>query len=74
MVFARLEPFGSEADMQGHALTSSVIANANRGKNDKPYKVEDFMPKYKKTSSPEQMKQVAQMVTLAQGGQDLRDG
>ena len=74
MAFARLEPFGSEADFRGHALTSSVIANVNRGKNDKPYKIEDFMPQTKKQSSPEQMKQVAQAITLSQGGQDLRDG
>jgi hypothetical protein len=75
MAFSTLEPFGSDADNLGHAITASTIANVNRGKNDKPYKVEDFMPKFEKENqSQDQMLQVASMYTELLGGQDLRDG
>jgi hypothetical protein len=75
MAFSTLEPFGSDADNLGHAITASTIANVNRGKNDKPYKVEDFMPKFEKENkSTDQMIQVAEMFTAGLGGQDLRDG
>jgi len=69
MAFSTLEPFGADAENLGHAITASTVANVNRGKNDKPYKVEDFMPKFEKeTQSPEQMIQIAEMLTIANGG------
>lgn len=75
MAFSTIEPFGADADILGHAITASTIANVNRGKNDKPYKVEDFMPKFRKENqSQEQMLQVASMYTELLGGLDLRDG
>lgn len=47
MAFYNLEPFGYEADLQGHALTSSVVAEVNRDpkKRSEPFKTQDFMPK-----------------------------
>lgn len=75
MAFSILEPFGTDAENLGHAITASTIANINRGKNDKPYKVEDFMPKFEKQSqSQDQMIQVASMYTEMLGGADLREG
>jgi hypothetical protein len=45
MVFAKLEPFGErQADLRA-AIVAATIANANRGKNQKAFKVEDFMPR-----------------------------
>jgi len=74
MAFDTLEPFGSVADNLGHAITASTIANVNRGKNQKAYKVEDFMPKFTKSSqSTNQMMQVAEMMTVINGGIDLRE-
>ena len=74
MAFATLEPFGRQADYLGHAITSATIANANRGKNQKAYDVEDFMPKFEKEDQTlEKMIQVAEMFTLGLGGSDLRD-
>jgi len=74
MAFDTLEPFGAEADNLGHAITASTIANVNRGKNQKPYKVEDFMPKYQKgKQTTNQMIQTAAMMTVANGGVDLRE-
>lgn len=75
MAFSTLEPFGADIDSLGHAITASTIANVNRAKNQKAYKVEDFMPRYERNNqSPEQMIQIAEMLTVANGGEDLRDG
>ena len=46
MAFAQLEPFGSEAYYLGHAIVAHVIANVNRGKGQREYKVGEFMPKF----------------------------
>jgi len=76
MAFASLEPFGSEAYYIGHAIVAQVIANVNREKGKKAYKLEDFMPKFgeEKPQSAEQMMQFAQMMTIAMGGEDKRGG
>ena len=72
--FAQLEPFGTETQYLGHAITSSVVANANRGKNQKPFKVDDFMPRFEKQEqTTDQMLQIAQMLTAVNGGIDLRE-
>ena len=74
IAFSQLEPFGSEAYYLGFAIVAMTIANANRGKGKKAYKVEDFMPKFKTESqSVEQMMQFAQMMTVGLGGEDLRN-
>ena len=73
MAFSTLEPFGVDAENLGHAITASTIANVNRGKNQQPYKVTDFMPKFEKQEqSTDQMIQLAEMFTAGMGGQDLR--
>lgn len=45
--FFNTEPFGYEANFQGHALTASILAETNRdpSKRKEPYTLEDFMPK-----------------------------
>lgn len=45
--FYNLEPFGYEANFQGHALVASILAEVNRNpKNRKdPYTAAEFMPK-----------------------------
>jgi len=47
MAFYGLEPFGYEANYQGHAMTSSVIFEVNRNAKKKkdPFTIADFMPK-----------------------------
>ena len=62
-----------EADYLGHAITASTVANVNRGKNQKAYKVEDFMPKFEREiQTPDQQIQIAAMFTASMGGKDLR--
>ena len=47
MAFQSLEPFGYEAELHGHAVTASVVANANRDSKKKsdPFTPNDFLPK-----------------------------
>jgi hypothetical protein len=74
IAFAQLEPFGTEVDFLGHAITASTVANANRGKGAKNYKPADFMPTFKKKQQTvDEMLQFAQMMTISMGGQDLRE-
>jgi len=63
MIFYGHEPFGSEADFLGHAITSSTIANVNRPKGKKALKPEEFMPKFekKKPQSTDEMINIAAM-------------
>lgn len=75
MAYSTLEPLVWEADYLGFAMVAATIANANRGKNQPPYKIEDFMPKFEKQNqSPEQMKQIAAMITELNGGMDAGNG
>jgi hypothetical protein len=76
MAYYQLEPFGTEVDMLGHAITSATIANVNRGKNQRAYKPEDFMPDFDKanrTQSTDEMIQFASYMTEVMGGKDKRN-
>ena len=68
MAYYSVEPFGSDTQYLGHAITASTVANVNRQKGKKPYDAEDFMPKFnkKKKQSIEEMAGFAR--TLAAGG------
>lgn len=44
MAYYQLEPFGEERDDLRSGIIASTIANANRGKGQKPFKPSDFMP------------------------------
>ena len=46
MAFAQVEPFGPErADLRA-AIIACTMANAWRGKNQRPFRVSEFMPKF----------------------------
>ena len=73
MAYCTLAPFGEDTVYIGQAITASTIANANRRKGTRPAKVDDYMPKFeKKAQTPEEMIQIAEMMTIGLGGQDLR--
>ena len=58
IAYSTLEPFGEErADLRS-AIVACLIANTNRGKNQRPYKETDFMPKFgrKKQQTWQEMK------------------
>lgn len=66
MAYYSVEPFGEwRADLR-QAITSMVIANTNRGKNQRVYKVKDFMPfdKPKKRRQQTQEQMIAQLNLL----------
>ena len=44
MAFYKLEPFGHKVEWMRAAMIAQVIANSNRGKRGKRFKLEDFMP------------------------------
>lgn len=72
--YESVEPFGPERTDYAVAISSSVIANANRDskKRSRPYSANDFMPKFepKKRKSVDEMIDMAQMVTSAYDGKD----
>jgi len=55
IAYYRLEPFGEIINDARQARGDMLLANMNRGKNQRTYKVGDFMPKYgSKPSKPKQ--------------------
>lgn len=74
MVFSEIEPFGSEANFYGHAITASTVANVHRRKNTEAYEASDFMPKPKpkKQQAVDAMIGIAAHITQALGGKDKR--
>lgn len=78
LAYMKLEPIGEErADLRA-GIIASTIANANRNpkKRSKPFTPKDFMPKFgerQKVQSQEEMIEIARQITLAFGGQDLRE-
>lgn len=61
------------------AIVAKTVADVNRGKGQAPYKVEDFMPKFKGPGDEgpmpwENMLQKMRAYTAAVGGEDLTDG
>jgi len=57
-----IEPFGERRADLRQAITSMVIANTNRSKKQRAFKIKDFMP-YDK---PEKRKQMTQEKMIAQ--------
>ncbi len=56
MAYSRLEPWGEDRDDLRMGIMASTMANVNRGKNQKPYKPQDFMPSFE----PETEEQAAE--------------
>lgn len=75
MAYYKIEPFGTETQYFGPAITSAVIANIWRGKDGKPHSADEFMP-HREADAREQTVDeqigIAAMLTAVNGGQDLR--
>lgn len=73
MEFYAIEPFGENRQALNTGIIASVIANANRTKNSKVFKPQDFIPEFKesKQSWKEQLSIVETMNTFY-GGVDKR--
>lgn len=75
MAYYQLEPFGTDVDMLGHAITAATVANVNRPKGKKAFKPDDFMPDFEKanrTQTVDEMVAFAEMMTTVMQGKDLR--
>lgn len=77
MAYYNLEPFGEERGDLRSGIVASTIANANRDtrKQRKPFKPEDFMPKFE-TAEPKTAPQILSIVeelNAAFGGKDIRE-
>jgi hypothetical protein len=69
MAFYQVEPFGEErADLRS-AIIACVTANAWRGKNQKPFEVSDFLPKFDppKQQTLEEMKTILRATLHGKG-------
>lgn len=74
IAFAKIEPFGGDADYLGSAIVAQTVANVNRDKSQRAYKVQEFLPKFDdKPQSEDSMLQFAEMMTAALGGEDRRE-
>jgi hypothetical protein len=71
MAFAQLEPFHTETQYLGPAITTAMIANVNRKKGSKASKVEDFIPDFSRPKqSTEAMINIARMYTALNQSED----
>ena len=68
MAYSRLEPWGEErADLRA-GIVASTIANSNRGKGQKPFKVADFLPSFEPESEEEAAARLMARAMAALGG------
>lgn len=52
------------------AMVAAVIANTVRGKNQRPARIEDFMPQERSAQTPAQQAQLFQMFVAAAAGRN----
>ena len=74
MAYYNAEPFGTETQYYGPAITTAMLANINRKKGTQAVKPDQFVPQFeRKVQSKESMLQIAQAMTIGMGGRDLRE-
>jgi flagellar basal body rod protein FlgC len=68
IAYSTLEPWGEERDDLRMGIMASTIANANRGKNQKPYKPQDFMPSFEQETEEQAAERLIAKAMQALGG------
>lgn len=68
MAYSQLEPWGEERDDLRMGIVASTIANSNRGKGQKPYKPQDFMPSFEQETEEEAQARLIAKAMKALGG------
>lgn len=76
-MFEAVEPFPAQRNDIATAIVASTIANANRGKNQRPFEIDDFMVKYEpeEVTEERERKKLANKINtvmFALGGVDKR--
>lgn len=64
--YCAIEPFGPQAEFWRAGMVTAMIANVHRGKTQKPFKPEDFMPKELVLEEPQQLSDEHQALVLRQ--------
>ena len=65
MAFYELEPWGTDIDLYGHAMTSSTLVNIYRKEGVEPVKPGDMMPKFGEKQSVDDMISKVKVLTEA---------
>ncbi len=68
MAYSRLEPWGEERDDLRMGIIASTIANANRPKNKKAYRPQDFMPDFEMETEEQAQARLMARAFSALGG------
>jgi len=68
IAYSRLEPWGEERDDLRMGIIASTIANANRGKGQKAYTPQQFMPQFEQETEEEAQARLMAKVMTALGG------
>lgn len=68
MAYSALEPWGEERDDLRMGIVASVIANSNRGKNQKAFKPQDFMPSFEPETEEQASARLQAKAMVALGG------
>ena len=77
MLYFQLEPWGTEIDLYGHAMTTSTLMNIYRGKDTEAVSPFEVMPKFDVKPADEAIDETINMVTMLNamyGGKDKRHG
>lgn len=67
-----MEPWGPERLERSLAVLTAVVANIARGKGQRAYKAEDFLPRYgpRRVLSSEELLERVRYINAALGGED----
>lgn len=76
MCYYQLEPFGTEIDMYGHAMTTSTILNVHRDrkKHPQPIQPREVMPEWDKTDIVDKQINQVKQINAMFGGKEIKDG
>ena len=68
MAYSRLEPWGEERDDLRMGIVASTIANANRGKGQKAFTPDQFMPSFEPETEEQAAERLIAKARAALGG------
>jgi len=76
MMYYQMEPFGTDVDMYGHAMTTSTLLNVYRDpkKHPDPIQPRDVMPHWDQTDIVERQIQQVRQFNAMLGGKEIRYG
>lgn len=72
MIFYGYEPFGYEAQMLGHGVVASTLANIHRKKSSKSFAPSDFMPEFTGGEDIASVIGLVEEINKLTGGEDKR--